>query len=297
VADPAPAVPEGARAAILAWYDAHGRVLPFRATSDPFSVLVSETMAQQTQAERAGERWTSFIATWPTPAALAAASPADVLRAWRGLGYNRRGLNLWRAARAIVDDHGGVVPADVATLERLPGVGPYTARAVAAIAFGQPVGAVDTNTRRVVTRIAGAWGASPRTVQDLADSAVAPGRAADWTHAVMDVGARFCRPAAPRCGECPAAKWCRWQAAPGSAPPPAGRPRPPARPFPATSRWLRGRILDRLRAAEGAAWIAIESRIGAHEADAVVAALDGLARDGLLERHRDDPWRARLPVR
>jgi A/G-specific adenine glycosylase len=297
VADPAAAVPEGARAAILAWYDAHGRDLPFRATSDPFSVLVSETMAQQTQAERAGERWTSFIARWPTPAALAAASPADVLRAWRGLGYNRRGLNLWRAARAIAEDHGGVVPADVASLERLPGVGPYTARAVAAIAFGRPVGAVDTNTRRVVTRIAGAWGAAPRAVQELADSAVPPGRAADWTHAVMDVGARFCRPAAPRCAECPAARWCRWEAAAGSASPPAGPRRAPARPFPSTRRWLRGRILDRLRAAEGAAWIVIESPIGTHDAEAVVAALDGLAGDGLLERHLDDPRRARLPIR
>ena len=126
----------------------------FRATRDPYAVLVSELMAQQTQAARAAEAWTGWMARWPTVRALADAPVADVLRAWAGLGYNRRALSLHRAAQAIVAEHGGVVPATVAVLEALPGVGPYTARAVAAIAFGIPVGAVDVNVRRVLGRIA-----------------------------------------------------------------------------------------------------------------------------------------------
>ena len=148
--DPDALVPPDARTAILAWYATEGRPLAFRATSDPYAVLVSELMAQQTQAERAAEAWTAWIARWPTAAALAAAPVADVLRAWAGLGYNRRALALHRAARVIVAEHAGRIPDDVEALERLPGVGPYTARAVAAIAFGRPVGAVDTNVRRVL---------------------------------------------------------------------------------------------------------------------------------------------------
>ena len=203
-------IPPAAGAAILAWYGRHGRRLPFRATHDPYAVLVSEAMAQQTQAARAGEAWTRFMARFPTPASLAAATPADVLREWQGLGYNRRAINLQRAARRIVELHGGRVPADVRALEALPGVGPYTARAVAAIAFGQPVGAVDTNVRRVLGRIAASEPAAipARELQRLADAVVPPGRAADWTHAVMDIGATVCRPRRPDCPTCPARPWC-----------------------------------------------------------------------------------------
>ena len=166
------------QAAILAWYGAHGRSLAFRATTDPYAVLVSEVMAQQTQISRVEEAWAQFLATFPTIRTLAEATPADVLRAWRGLGYNRRGLNLWRAARVVVDEHGGELPRDVAALERLPGVGPYTARAVAAIAFGMPVGAVDTNVRRVLGRlVAGSRDAvQGRELQALADASVPAGR-------------------------------------------------------------------------------------------------------------------------
>ena len=150
---PIPPVTSKLRDAILAWYAARGRTLPFRDTTDPYAILVSEAMAQQTQAARAGEAWTRFMATFPTVESLADAPPADVLRAWQGLGYNRRAINLQRAARIIVDEHGGRVPSDLASLEALPGVGPYTARAVAALAFGIPVGAVDTNVRRVLGRV------------------------------------------------------------------------------------------------------------------------------------------------
>ena len=226
MAEPA-TFPGDARDAILEWYGRSGRRLAFRATSDPYAILVSEAMAQQTQAARAAETWTRFIATFPTTASLAAASPADVLRAWHGLGYNRRALNLWRAARVIVEVHGGRVPSDVDALEALPGVGPYTARAVAAIAFGRPVGAVDTNVRRVLGRmVAGDPEQLPRaSVQALADAAVPPDRAAAWTHAVMDLGATICAPRRPDCAACPARDWCRHA---GSTTQPAGSTTEPA---------------------------------------------------------------------
>jgi A/G-specific adenine glycosylase len=296
-------VPEPARDAILEWFGRVGRRLPFRATGDPYAVLVSEAMAQQTQAARAGEAWTRFVETFPTVAALAAASPAEVLRAWQGLGYNRRAMNLWRAARTIVADHGGRVPSDLAALEALPGVGPYTARAVGAIAFGIPVGAVDTNVRRVIGRMTAGDPAmlDRATLQSLADAAVPAGRSADWTHAVMDLGATVCAPRQPNCAGCPVRTWCRFAArSDGVAVPPRGRgSRSPATPFPATTRWLRGRIIDRLRMTAGDGWSVIEVPIGTHDDAAVRAALDALAREGLIELDRTSrPGRivARLPL-
>lgn len=291
-------MPDGLRKAILAWYDARGRSLPFRGTTDPYAVFVSEVMAQQTQISRVGPAWTAFMATFPTIGDLAAASPADVLRAWRGMGYNRRALNLWRAARIVVEEHAGQLPADVATLERLPGIGPYTARAVAAIAFREPVGAVDTNVRRVLNRaVGGAIDAfTSRELQRVADAAVHVDRAADWTHALMDVGAAFCRTTRPLCGECPAAVACRYAANPRTAHARAPRTASSSSPFTASARWLRGRILDRLREADGHGWVDFGEEIGAHDRDAVGDALGALAREGLLELHRTDARRARLPI-
>jgi A/G-specific adenine glycosylase len=291
------------RAAILAWYDARGRSLPFRGPKDPYLILVSEVMAQQTQIARVGEAWREFTAVFPTFERLAGAFPADVLRAWRGLGYNRRALNLWRAARVVVEEHGGRLPADVVELERLPGVGPYTARAVAAIAFGASVGAVDTNVRRVLGRsMSGAIDGLPAAdLQRLADASVPAGRTADWTHALMDVGATFCRTSRPECEECPARPWCRYasrtDSSVGELPVqamPAGRER--AAPFSSSTRWLRGRILDRLRAAEGSAWLQLVVPIGEHDRSAVVCALGLLAAEGLLERDPDSELGARLPL-
>ncbi|TAL10330.1 MAG: A/G-specific adenine glycosylase, partial [Chloroflexota bacterium] len=202
------------RDAILAWYPTRGRDLAFRGTTDPYAILVSEAMAQQTQAARAADYWSRFMHEFPTAHALAAASPAAVLRAWRGLGYNRRAIALRRAAIEIVRDHDGQVPPDLAALERLPGVGPYTARAVAALAFGMPVGAVDVNVRRVLNRaIGGSLDAlSPRDLQSVADASVPADRPGEWTHALMDIGATFCKPREPRCADCPARVACRFGA-------------------------------------------------------------------------------------
>jgi A/G-specific adenine glycosylase len=283
------------RAAVLAWYDERARALPFRATRDPWAILVSEFMAQQTQISRVVEKWAGFMAAFPTVQTVAAATPADVLRAWQGLGYNRRALNLWRAARAIVEEHGGVVPHELADLQRLPGVGPYTARAVAAIAFGRPFGAVDTNVRRVVGRVAGgAEGLSAAALQSLADSIVPHERPADWTHALMDVGATFCRPRRPDCEACPVRQWCRYAAAPPALPVRSRAPIDPA--FETTSRWLRGRILDQLRSAGNGSWTAISDPIGPHDAEAIGAALLALAREGLVELDPVVPRSARLPL-
>ena len=293
---------------MLAWYAANGRGLAFRTTSDPYAVLVSELMAQQTQAERAAEAWTAWMARWPAVEALAAAPVADVLRAWAGLGYNRRAVALHRAAKAIVADHGGRVPDDVGALEALPGVGPYTARAVAAIGFGRPVGAVDTNVRRVLGRIAvgGPGALTSAAMQALADAVVPAGRAAAWTHAVMDLGAGPCASRNPRCGACPAAPWCRFAAGERALEPVA--PRASARraqgdassgqalAFPATSRWLRGRVLARARDAVDGSWVAYGEPIGAHPPEAVREAVLTLERDGLLEvREGAGGLEARLP--
>jgi A/G-specific adenine glycosylase len=292
-----PALPPAARDAILAWYDAAGRELPFRGVTDPYAILVSEAMAQQTQVTRAAAHWEAWMARFPTVEALAAAPLAEVLRAWAGLGYNRRAVHLHRTAKAIVEDYGGRVPDTVEELAALPGIGPYTARAVAAIAFGRSVGAVDVNVRRVLARIAtgDADGLAPVALQALADGAVPADRPADWTHAVMDVGARFCRPA-PRCADCPASAWCRYAAGERPVARRLAAAASPPRPFPATTRWLRGRILAKARVAADGDWLRYEEAIGTHEPAAVREALATLAGDGLLEvRERDGRPEARLP--
>jgi A/G-specific adenine glycosylase len=259
---------------------------------DPYAILVSEVMAQQTQISRVSQQWATFMATFPSVESLAEAPTADVLRAWRGLGYNRRALNLQRAARVIVSEHGGRVPSNLDELLRLPGVGPYTARAVAALAFGRAVGPVDTNVRRVLGRLMGVdVTMSARDLQSIADESVPPARPADWTHALMDLGATVCCPNSPRCAECPAAAWCRS----------AKRvPRRKARgaradgPFASTSRWLRGRILDQLRDLPDDEWGAVVAPIGEHADGAVGTAVLAMESDGLIERDRSDPERVRL---
>ena len=303
-----PSLPLPARDAILDWYAECGRPLAFRRTRDPYAILVSEAMAQQTQVARAAEYWERFIERFPTVQALAKATPADVLRAWQGLGYDRRALALWRAARIVVDQHDGQVPSTVAELEALPGIGPYTARAVAALAFGVPVGAVDVNVRRVLGRIVAGDDAalSATDIQRVADASVPADRPGPWTHALMDVGATLCRPRAPRCKSCPARPWCQFtskvppESAVSAGSVPSRPARKPSAPFPHTNRWLRGRILDRLRAAPGAEWVSLAGAIGTHDESRVRAAAMAMAADGVLEvAHPDDAGarlRARLPL-
>ena len=169
--------------ALLAWYDDHQRPLPWRETRDPYAILVSEVMLQQTQVERVIPRWLAWLQRWPTVHALAAASPADVIVAWQGLGYNRRAVNLLRATRIVAEDGW---PDD---LTELPGVGPYTAAAVGNFAFGRDVLPVDTNVRRIQERTGEPFDGS-------------------CTQALFDLGATICLARIPRCGECPLAAAC-----------------------------------------------------------------------------------------
>jgi A/G-specific adenine glycosylase len=283
------------RRALHDWHAVHARPLRFRGTTDAWLVLVAEVMAQQTQISRVEGAWATFVDRFPTPRACASATTADVLRAWAGLGYNRRAVQLHRAAQAIVDDHAGKVPAEVDLLETLPGVGPYTARAVAAIAFGRPVAAVDTNIRRLVGRLVGTPDATPRAVQSDADSLVDPSDPAAWTHAAMDLGASVCVARAPRCGACPLSAWCRTTAvrhAPAASPPRHLRPLATGEVrFETTSRWLRGRIVAALRDLDRDAWATPPTAIGGHDAASIAVAVEALVRDGLVERRGDGALR------
>ena len=263
---------------MLEWYGSRARPLRIRATREPWAILVSEVMAQQTQISRVDQAWVTFMRRYPSPRALAQAPTAEVLRAWAGLGYNRRALNLQRAAATIEAEHGGRVPADVATLETLPGIGPYTARAVAAIAFGQRVAAVDTNVRRVVERVVGEP-LAPRARQTEADAWVDRDDPATWTHASMELGATVCTSRQPRCDRCPVAAWC---ASAGQVETTVRTSRQRV-PFERTTRWLRGRIIERLRDADDGAWERLPGSIGGHDDAAVAAAVESLERDGLLE--------------
>jgi A/G-specific adenine glycosylase len=289
--------------ALLPWYEVHRRKLAFRGTRDPYAILVSEVMLQQTQAARVEPAWKAFMSRFPSIATLAAASPADVIRAWSGLGYNGRAVRLHRAAQAMVERHGGRVPEEIVALEALPGSGPYTARAVAAIAFGRPVAALDTNIRRVLQRVSGSDRIPPMAFQRAADAMVDPQRPADWTHALMDVGATLCRPRDPKCAECPLRVVCRSadrRSAPAGESPAVGGARTrgdgqtSATPFPATRRWLRGRIVGRLREIPNRRWVTVDEPLGAHSHEQVREALAQLALDGLIERDRHG--RVRLPL-
>ena len=277
------------RAAVLAWYATEHRDFPWRWTRDPYAVLVSEVMLQQTQASRVAERYPTFLSRFPTVGALAAAAPASVLAAWSGLGYNRRATALQAAARAVAERGW---PGDVAGLERLPGIGPYTARAIASLAFGQPVGVVDTNVRRWLIRRF-AVEDRPRRLQALADDLAARGSEADvdaWTHATMEFGASICRPRAPRCEVCPIAPGCPSR----DAASPVVVPRQPR--LLGSDRAYRGAVIRELSAARGHSLREREARrildrdaerIGPPVDDAAWSRiLAGLERDGLAHRSR-----------
>jgi A/G-specific adenine glycosylase len=194
--------------AVLRFYRRSKRDLPWRRTRRPYHILVSEIMLQQTQVERVIPKYRSFLARFPTMRALAQARFADVLRAWLGLGYNGRALRLWQCARVVIRDYGGKLPADVDTLAQLPGIGPYTAAAVAAIAYGAHVPVVEVNVRRVLVRaLTGRNYASPPKVSQLARLALPASSAAEWAQALMDVGAMFCK-ATPQCPACPVRRSC-----------------------------------------------------------------------------------------
>jgi A/G-specific adenine glycosylase len=230
------------QAALTAWAEGSRRDLPWRHTRDPWAVLVSELMLQQTQVARVVPRYRGFLARFPTVAECAAAPAADVVRMWAGLGYNRRALNLHRAAVAVVERHGGALPDDLDALMALPGVGPYTARAVLAFAFERDVGILDVNAARVVHRTAGRR-LSPRAAQVRADALVPVGQGWAWNQAMLDLGATVCTRRAPRCGDCPVVAWCGWGGVGPDPAPEASRQST----FDGSDRQGRGRLVEALR--------------------------------------------------
>ncbi len=247
--------PTGLHEPVLAWYRENARDLPWRREGvSPWGVLVSEVMLQQTPVVRVEPVWREWMSRWPVPAALAAAGPGEAVRAWGRLGYPRRALRLHATAAALVDLHDGHVPSDPATLRSLPGVGAYTASAVAAFAHGQRCAVVDTNVRRVQAR-AVTGTALPAPSLTAAETALAerlvpddPARAATWAVAVMELGALVCTARGPRCGVCPVLDRCAWQRA--GAPAHDGPPRT-GQTWHGTDRQVRGRLLALLREAPG----------------------------------------------
>ncbi len=278
------------------WFRANGPAYPWRRLEhDPYAVLVSEIMLQQTQAGRANEAFPTFLERFPDVGALAAASRADVLRAWGGLGYSRRAVAMHETARSIVRDHDGVVPNDATTLRSFPGVGPYTAAAVTSIAFGTPVAAIDTNVRKVMARLA--FGRDPADVTEVdiaraADRWLTRHTPGDWNQAVMNLGREVCRPA-PRCDVCPLADLCRFRAS-GRDKERSARQRDRRQPaFEGSMRQVRGGVLRELRGRDRAATIGTIAAALTLPMTRVDAAVDALERDGLLERMPSG--RIRLP--
>jgi A/G-specific adenine glycosylase len=234
------------RGSILGWGEEHRRDLPWRRTRDPWRILVSEVMLQQTQVERVVPYYERFVAAFPTPGECAGAGSATVVRQWSGLGYNRRALNLHRAASAIVADHGGAVPCEDAALRALAGVGPYTARAVLTFAFERDVAVVDVNVSRVLSRAVAGGPLNPREAQELADRLLPSGRSWAWNQAVMEIGAALCGAKGPRCTACPLRTRCRWRTGGCAAPDPARAPGRQGR-FEGSDRQGRGRLVAALR--------------------------------------------------
>lgn len=266
---------------LRAWATANRRPLAIRAAADPWAVLVIEVMSQQTRIDRVEARAPGFLARWPSAAALAAASTREVLESWAGLGYNRRALALRGAAREIVERHDGRVPSSVEALEALPGIGPYTARAIAASAFGIPVAPLDVNVRRVTRRFAGA-GIPPRALQAFGDALVWADDPRGWVEAVMDLAVAVCTPADPDCDACPLASGCASRGIAGDAPRPRARP---STSFPATRRWLRGELLRRARDVPDGEWLALDEPVGPHAVHAVREAGAALVSESFLETH------------
>ncbi len=315
----APPAPADVQTALLAWYDRWGRDLPWRHTRDPYAILVAEIMLQQTQVERVIPKYHAFLAVFPSFAALAAAPTDTVIRAWSGLGYNQRAVRLQAIARVVVQEHGGEMPTTLEGLLALPGIGRYTAGAVACFAHAQAVATVDTNIRRVLGRVF--IGEFDPALADLAKPDVAlalaervlpaePERAYAWNQALMDLGATICLARAPACERCPLMDLCRTYTqmrertlfpsgaalrdlrvaeAPAAYAVQPARKVKPEKPFKESNRYFRGRVVELLRSLPAGAVLglaAIGPQIKATYSDADAAWLEkliaGLARDGLV---------------
>lgn len=252
--------------ALLNWFSEAARDLPWRRVRDPYRILVAEVMLQQTQVDRVLPKYEAFLARFPTLQALAEAPAAEVIRMWAGLGYNRRAINLQRTARAICERYAGVFPQDVATLVTLPGIGPYTAGAIACFAFEQDVAFMDTNIRRVIRRVFTdpTEVVSERALLEHACAALPIGRGWMWNQALMELGSLVCTAEAPACWRCPLRDLCRDYAARQESDERLAATPAPKRiaerrecPFIGSNRYFRGRIIDALRALPPGATLAL----------------------------------------
>jgi A/G-specific adenine glycosylase len=270
---------------VLAWGVPRLRDLPWRRTRDPWAILVSEVMLQQTQVTRVEGAWVDFLEAYPTPAICARAPLGDVLRRWEGLGYPRRARDLHATATRVVERFDGRVPSELADLLALPGIGPYTARAVRAFAFGLDAAIVDTNVARVLARTSGRR-LTPKEAQRRADDLAPSGEAWVWNQVMLDLGATVCTARSPRCGRCPVAGPCAWSSSGHREPDPAigsaGVSGRQAR-FEGSDRQLRGRLL---RAVARGSLADLAGSAGA-DRERVDRVLAGLVADGLLVRHND----------
>ena len=302
---------------VLAWYARNARDLPWRAPgASPWAVLVSEIMLQQTPVARVLPEYLGWMARWPTPAALAAEPAGEAIRQWGRLGYPRRALRLHETAAILVARHGGTVPADLDALRALPGIGSYTAAAVASFAFGQRHAVLDTNVRRVLARLVAGqpWAGTASSVsvaeRRLAESLLPaePAVAARWSVAVMELGALVCTAVGPRCGDCPVARECAWLAAgrpgmggeaagldgaaaktgaiavagPSGVSGASGAARRRTQKYEGTDRQCRGRVLAVLRATDDPVRRADFEAVWSEQAQ-LDRALDGLVADGLVD--------------
>jgi A/G-specific adenine glycosylase len=282
---------------VLSWFTEHARDLPWRRPGcSPWGVLVSEVMLQQTPVARVLPSWRQWLERWPAPADLAADTPGEAIRLWGRLGYPRRAVRLHQAARTMVERHNGEVPPDHDALLALPGIGTYTAAAVASFAFGQRHAVVDTNVRRVLARaVTGDEGAAPTltAVESQLAARLVPddaGTAARWAVAVMELGSLVCTARTPRCGDCPVSALCRWRLS--GSPAGDGRPRR-GQSYAGTDRYVRGLLLAALRAAASplphAALVAAAPDDVLRDPGQRERCLDTLVADGLVEplpRHR-----------
>ncbi len=275
---------------LMPWGIEHRRDLPWRQTRDPWAIVVSETMLQQTQVDRVIPKYQTFLDRFPTVESCAAGDQAEVVRLWAGLGYNRRAVNLHRLAQQVVAKFGSVIPLGLEDLLTLPGVGPYTARAVQVFADEQDVGVVDTNVGRVLARWSGrSLGSSE--AQQLADAWVPRGQAWAWTQALFDFGSAVCSKRNPACADCPVASECKWQGrgedpAQGSAATTSGQSR-----FEGSFRQGRGRVISALRDEEFSA-ANLSQVTGWDSAKRIDDCMRSLEKDEIIEQV-NGRWRLR----
>ena len=285
-------------AALAVWYAAHARDLPWRRTSDPYAILVSEVMLQQTQVSRTVPKYVEFLDAFPTLEALADAPVAEVIRAWSGMGYNARAVRLHRLAVEVMASHGGELPHTADGLRALPGIGPYTAAAVACFAFGARTPVLDTNVYRVLSRVVHGLTPPERSELEPLARAFLPGPAAPldastWAQALMDVGASVCSVSTPACRDCPLEPHCA--AAPALLREDAPRTLAEASvpyvakqgTFAGSTRYYRGRIVAALRGLPTGGSLSAARLAGATGGlarDDITALVDGLVRDGLARR-------------